>query len=961
MTPEHLLSELTALGVRLWADGDALRFRAPAGALGAAHRAALRAHKPALLALLASADTPAATPDPAARHAPFPLTDVQTAYLLGRRDSFDLGGVACHGYLEVTFPALPPAAAEDAWNLLVARHDMLRATIHPDGHQQVLPEVPRYRIAAADLRGADPAALAAHLDRTRAELDHAVYDPATWPLFTLRITRTDAGDILHTSLDTLVADWASAGILFAELDAVLAGRADTLPPLALTFRDYLVAERRLRDTPRYARDRAYWLERAADLPPAPELPAAPAAGPPAGPPRFARHAYRLPADRWAALTAQAGAHDLTPATAVLAAYAAVLRRWSRHPRFALSVTLLNRLPLHPDVDRIVGDFTSVNVLDVADPAGRPFAAAATALGTRLYTDLDHRLFSGVEVLREVTRRRGREAARLPVVFTSALGAAAGIDSRGAGRPGYGVTQTPQVVLDCQVGEDAGELVVHWDVRQGVLPDGVAADMFAAFTDLLAALAAGPEAWADPHPVPLPAWQAAERAAANDTAGPLPDRLLTDGFLARAAADPDRVAVLDAAGPTTYGALAGSAAAVAAALRARGVTAGQVVAVLAPKGVAQVAAVLGCGLAGAVYLPVDVHQPPLRRARLLADADARLVLTAAGTDTAGVGECPVVAVDTLAPADPPAPGGGDPDAPAYVIYTSGSTGAPKGVLVSHRAAANTIDDIDRRYGVGADDRVLGLAQLGFDLSVYDIFGPLTRGGTLVLPDPARPGDPSHWADLVRTHGVTVWNSVPAQLGMLLDYLGTAQLPSLRLALASGDWLPTTLPARCAAALPAARLVSLGGATEAAIWSIAHPVDAVDPAWPSIPYGRPLANQGWRVRAADGRDAPVWTAGELCITGAGLALGYLGDAALTAARFPTADGQRLYRTGDLGRYRPGGDIEFLGREDGQVKLRGHRIELGEVEAALAAHPDVADAAAVVAGTGADRALLGFVTPR
>ncbi|MGK4907942.1 amino acid adenylation domain-containing protein [Streptomyces albus] len=968
-TAADLLDELTSLGVALWSEDGRIRFRAPQGVLTEERRAALRAHKEQLLVLLDAEDAArTVTADPAAAHEPFPLTDVQSAYLLGRRDPFGHGGVACHGYLEIHYPRLDPAALEDAWNALIARHGMLRAVVHEDGYQQVLPEVPCCRIAVTDLRDT-PERRDEHLEETRSDLGHRTYDTARWPLFELRLTRLPDGDVLHFSLDALVADWASAALLLDELDTLLASPdpADTspLPPLTLSFRDYVLAERALRDTARHRRDRDYWHSRLDSLPPAPDLPLVTA--PADGRPRFARLTHRLPAPAWERLRSQAADRGLTPTTAVLAAYVSVLERWSRRKSFTVNLTLLNRLPLHPDVDRLVGDFTSVTLLAVEAHSGAAPAERAERLGERLFTDLDHRLYSGVEVIRDLTRLRGREAALMPYVFTSSLGLGPGSSERSGRTLGAGITQTPQVFLDCQVGDGSGDLEVNWDIRQGILPEGMAEDMLAAFGALLEALADDPHAWDRTDPVGLPAWQLREREAANDTAGPLPEGLLHEGFFARARQVPDAPALLGAFGTVTYGELARRAGAVADALRAAGRTRGDRIAVVMDKGPEQAAAVLGVLLAGCVYVPVDTTQPALRRARLLSDAGIRHVLTQSWVaDGAGRPEgVPRTDIDRLAPAaSPPVPAAGDPAEPAYVVYTSGSTGDPKGVVTSHRAALNTVRDINERFGVTETDRVLQLAQLGFDLSVYDIFGALAAGAALVLPDPARGADPSHWAELVAGKGVTVWNSVPAQLHMLADYLTTepAALPTLRLALLSGDWIPVTLPARLRSLLPGLSPVSLGGATEAAIWSIHHPVTEADDGRTSIPYGLPLLNQGFRILDEDGRDCPVWVPGELCITGEGLAIGYLGDPDLTARRFPRhpRDGQRLYRTGDVGRYLPGGEIEFLGREDNQVKIRGHRIELGEVEAALAAHPAVGAAAAVVGDQDGERMLLGFVEP-
>lgn len=959
MSAAQIIQDLTLLGVELWADEGQLRFRAPAAVLTDEHKQALRAHKAEILTMLERERDIVATHDADERDEPFPLTDVQTAYLLGRQDSFGHGGVACHGYLEITWPSLAPEALEDAWNRLVRRHGMLRAVIDRDGHQRVLPDVPVLHIPSTDLRNASTDKAAAHIDGVRADMDHRVHDTATWPLFELRHTRTARGDIVHFSLDSLIADWASAGILFEELDTILAGREDELPALDIGFRDYLLAERRLRDTSRYRNDRRYWMERMDTLPAAPTLPQAPRAA--QGPVRFERHSLHLPADTWTAFRANAAAQDVTPTNGVLAAYASVIRRWSRQSRFSLNLTLLNRMPLHPQVDRLVGDFTSVSLLDVAPADGADFAGYARRIGEQVFADLDHRLFSGVEVVRELARRRGREDALMPIVFTGAIGLHTGTVPASGRRMGHGITQTPQVFLDCQAGDGPDGLHVHWDVRQQVFPPGMIDDMFEAFGALLVSLANDPGNWLATDGVGLPEWQRAERRAANDTGAVLTDRLLHTDIVHQAARSPDKVAIVDATGELTYARLVARANGVAMALRERGLAPGEPVAISMSKSRWQAVAALGILLAGGAYVPIDPTQPRLRRERIVAQAGIRFAIADRSSDR---GDWP----DTLSWVDVQEVVDGTdvaawetrPESLAYVIYTSGSTGEPKGVMIGHRAARNTIDDIDLRFGVQDGDSVLGLAQLGFDLSVYDIFGVLGRGGTLVLPDPARGADPSHWASLMARHGITLWNSVPAQMRMLVDYLDSdpRTLPQLRLALLSGDWIPLNLPAQVLRHMPNVALVGLGGATEAAIWSNYHRIGVIEPDWRSIPYGFPLTNQSFRVLDDRLEDRPAWVTGDLYIAGTGLAIGYFGDATLTEERFIRhPDGTRLYRTGDLARYLPGGELEFLGRDDGQVKLRGHRIELGEIEAALRSYPGVSAAAAAIAD-GDERMLLGFV---
>lgn len=966
--PVSLITELEDLGVELWEENDRIRFRAPKGVMTEVHKEALRgAREQVILALRQAAAAQTVHPDPDGRYEPFPLTDVQSAYLLGRYDTSGLGEVGCHSYAEVHFPQLEPEQAEDAWNRLIRRHDMLRCVVSPDGYQQVLPQVDRYEIAVNDLRGVPAGEQSVVLDAVRAQLDHRLADPTTWPLFELRISRTRDSDILHISFDGLIADWSSAALLMRELEQLVSDPETELATPAITFRDYVLAERRLREGRRYRRDRDYWFDRIASLPPPPEL-----SNQSAGDqmPRFVRHHRRLSSAHWQALSNAARRRNVTPAGAVLAAYATVLQRWSRRPTFTLNLTLLNRLNLHPDVPRLVGDFTSVSLLAVEDPGERSFAAQASDLQGRMADNLDRRLYSGVEVLRELARRRGRDAAVMPVVFTSGIGVGPTM-RMSTGRQAAGLTQTPQVILDCQVTDDEHGLRIDLDTREGMLPEGLVADLADALLDLLIRLGEDPT-WDAPvtgqRMVPLPAWQQAERLHANETAAPIDPSPLHMPLLNQSLRTPDATAVVTTDVNLSYAELVGWAGHIAEQLRDRGIQPGDNVGIVMDKGIEQVVAVLGILLVGAVYLPIDTTSPLARRNRMLHASQARVSLTQYWIDGDGLETATLIVSrpdripeieDVIDAAHVT-----DPHALAYVIFTSGSTGDPKGVMISHAAAWNTIADINTRFEINATDRLLGIAQLGFDLSVFDIFGPLSVGGALVLPDADRRSDPSHWADLVAEHEVTLWNSVPAQMQMLVDHVQTQPdaVRCLRLVLLSGDWIAVSLPDRVHELAPDALFVALGGATEAAIWSIHHVIDRPVPADAvSIPYGKPLSNQRFRIIDAVGRDAPVWSPGDLCITGAGLAHGYLAAPDLTAERFPYLDGERAYLTGDLGRYLPGGDIEFLGREDTQVKIRGHRIELGEVEAALLSAPGVrAAAATIVRHPTGEGMLLGFAEP-
>jgi amino acid adenylation domain-containing protein len=447
-----------------------------------------------------------------------------------------------------------------------------------------------------------------------------------------------------------------------------------------------------------------------------------------------------------------------------------------------------------------------------------------------------------------------------------------------------------------------------------------------------------------------------------------EKLLHRGFLERIEDQPEEPALIWAEGSMTYAALAAEASRLAARLRGAGVEPGSLVGVSAEKGWQQIVAVLGTTMAGGAYLPIDVELPEERRHHLVEHGGAEVVVTEMGCELSWpAGITRIEAVGGVSSANGHALDYMPQDAEdlAYVIYTSGSTGTPKGVAMRHRATWNTIDDINERFGVGPGDRVLCLSSLSFDLSVYDVFGILGAGGALVLPDHDARLDPRHWLELCAAHGVTIWNSVPALMELAVEQaeLGAPRPDSLRLVMMSGDWIPVALPDRIRAQAPGARLISLGGATEAAIWSIFHPIEEVDPEWTSIPYGRPLRNQFWQILNDRLNPCPKHVPGDLYIGGEGLADGYWRDEERTAASFIThpRTGERLYKTGDRGRFMADGNIEFLGREDSQVKVGGHRIELGEIETHLAAHPGVRAAAAAAVGEArGHRRLVAFVVP-
>jgi pyochelin synthetase len=925
---------------------------------------------PALLSRLLGVDAGAAPVEARTEdlHTPFALTEIQRGYLLGRDPALPLGGAACQFYYELDCETLDIDRYRAAWASVMARHPMLRARILDAAHQEIAETLPTLDIVVHDLT--EDEGREAVIEAIRRRLARALPAASRWPMLDVELSLLPAGRVrIHLRFDLLIADQQSILILLDEVARFYRNPDLRLAEPGVTFRDCVLSEP---DAADLARARAYWRERAARLPDAPRLPLI---APPheAGVPVYDRLSHTVGKVQWDRLKATAATLGVTPSTVLLSLFAEALCAFAAAPHFCLNMTLFNRPPIHPDVDRVVGDFTTNMLFEVDLRQAETRRARLSRLQALLWRDMEHSLVSGTAVTRDMAVARGHlDRPLMPVVFTSTLTQDdTRLFSDAAAQPGQPVltlSQTPQVMLDNQVMEWSGALAINWDIAVNVLDPAVARGLFGRFVSLIEAAADNPDILEemvggriDPTDALIAPAIVAEDARRER---------LADLWLRTLPEALERPAVATSGGVLTHAALARQVAGIAAALIAAGVGRGKTVAIRLEKSPEQIAACLAVSLVGSVYVPLDTAQPPARQARILEDLAPAAMLERGATPGTLRACAPSVTLDLSLLGEGDAAllhglPGAEPDDLAYIIYTSGSTGSPKGVMVTHAAAVNTIADVSKRFGITGLDCVLGLSQLHFDLSVYDLFGVLGAGGTLVLPDPAEQQNPAHWHALAARHGVTLWNSVPGLFSLFVDYhevANAAPPPTLKTVMLSGDWIGLDLPDRARRLWPDARQYSLGGATEAAIWSIFHAIEAVDPAWTSIPYGRALGRQQVFVLDDDLAITPIGHTGDLYIAGDGLALGYFNDAEKTETQFfrHPRTGLGLYKTGDLGAYGADGAIVFQGRADAQVKINGFRVEPGEVARALQRHTDVEEAQVLAFGDPRRPRLIAFVRP-
>ncbi len=872
---------------------------------------------------------------------------------------------------------LDPAALEASLAEILRRHEALRTTFAaPEGrpvqgvHEAKSLALPLRDLAALPAEGREAEAL-----RHAAGEARRPFDLQRGPLFRAELLRLAPDDhVLLATMHHIVSDGWSIGVLIREIAALYEafrdGRPSPLPELPIQYADFAVWQRRWLQGEALEAQIAYWRKQLAGCPETLDLPS--------DRPRPAvqthRGAYRslaLPAEVASGLRELCRREEVTLFMALLAAFQALLHRYTGQDDVVVGTPIANRN--RSEIESLIGFFVNTLALRAdhsGDPTFRRLLALVreSALGAYAHQDLPF------EHLVEVLQPR-RDLSRSPifqVMFD--------LQNLPAHSPGLSdLTLTP-------MGLETGTAKFDLTLTMAELPDGLAGTleyntdlfdgetaerMLAHFETLLAGAVADPGRRVSA----LGLMRSEERRLRlQESEGPRLEapasRSVWDLFQEQARRSPDRVALVHGSTRITYAQLERQAGRLASRLRALGVGPETRVGLCSDRSPEAIAGMLAVLAAGGAYVPLDPEYPADRLGVMLEDARPAVVLVqerrASSLPRCGAsllhldGEIGWSQRDAdAAPSGPPSP-----DCAAYVIYTSGSTGRPKGVVVSHASLAHSIGARAVHYREPVSAFLL-LSSFSFDSSVAGIYGTLCRGGALHLAPEGAQKDPGRIAELLASEAISHLLCLPSLYGLVLEHAGPRRLASLRTVIVAGESCPPGLVERHHAAAPEVPLFNEYGPTEATVWSTVARCRSLGGDG-RVPIGRPIANT--RALILDPRIEPVpsGVAGELYVGGGGIARGYLGAADLTADRFvpdpfSSEPGARLYRTGDRARALPGGEIEFLGRCDLQLKVRGVRVEPGDVEAALARHPAVREAVVVArADGGGDARLVAYVAP-
>ena len=812
------------------------------------------------------------------------------------------------------------AVLADALTALTARHEVLRTRFPATADGK-----PALVIEPSATPAVESATAATETDvRTLArEFLSRPFDLAAGPPLRALLIRHPTDDpVVVLALHHIAGDGWSAPILMAELAALCDGRE--LPPASLVqYGDYARWQR----TKDHSSDLAYWRTQLADAEPL-DLPTDRV--------RPAVQAYdaatvglRVDPDTAARVRALASETGATPYMIVLAVYGLLLARLAGRPDIVIGSPVAGRTA--PELEPLIGCFVNMLSLRIRTDRVRTFRELVAQVRETALDAYTHQELPFEDLVRDLDLPR--DVSRSPLFQT--IFAMQNYDSGDPGVRGVGI-EAPATRYDLELyladdgaGFDGG-FVYGTRLFATETVDRLARHLVL----LLAVATSRPDADFESFTL-LGDEDARLLAAWNDTSSPYPADATLHGLVAeQAARRPDAPAVSFEGSTLTYAELLERACAVRDALVRRGVGPGCVVGVRGERSLDLVPRLLGVLQSGAAYLPLDPEYPPERLAYMADDAGVTVVL---GDGPAGAG----------APAGPATVG----ENVAYVIYTSGSTGRPKGVPNTHSGIVNRLDWMQRRFQLTPSDVVLQKTPAGFDVSVWEFFWPLITGARLVLAQPGGHKDAAYLRDLIAAESVTVTHFVPSMLAVFLGQDGLAQdamtaCGTLRLVVCSGEALPVDTALRCLAALPA-ELHNLYGPTEAAVDVTAWHCTAEALAGAArVPIGAPMPNNTVHVLDPSGRPVPIGMPGELHIGGVQLADGYLNRPELTSEHFLTdSAGDRLYRTGDLARWRADGTLDFLGRVDAQIKLRGLRIEPGEIESVLREQADIRDAAVIV----------------
>ena len=938
----------------------------------------------------------------------FPLMNFQETLYFHRKGMVrnEPSRLSCFIFITLDLTGdIDPPRLNRAFDLVIAKHEMLRGVIDESRdrpHLRILPQVPPFEVRYEALNGLTAEQEAAFLLSRGRALNDVRFDIGTWPLFLCEVWRKANGEHAFLfNIDHLLIDGYSFMHLLQEVfqayDAVTEDRAFPDDQLALQFRDYVLIEQIRQRTRSYQQAMAYQLSLFQNLPPKALLPfkCDPATIEDVW---FDTVFHKLPAEDMARLVALAGRNQVTLNSLLLAVWFKLVNLWSNQGDLIINMPVFNREQYFGGARDVMGTFIDIFPVRVKTESTEPVIEIAKKV-ERFTRELLSTPVSSIELSRLIAERDQSAAGSMSsLIFSNSIGVYGGefdrLEKLRVANPWFR-TGAPGTFIDLVLYDYEGEFYVNWNYVRGLMDRDFVETLAGQFQSICSELAnADTEDGAQGAFAPaslLPAGFAQLTADLNDRVVDYPVSTIQAEIVAQAKRSPQAPALHFQNREVRYGELLEEANRVAALLKSQGVTRNSFVALMLDRSVDMLVAQLGVLQAGAAYVPIDPDYPPDRIAYVLDDCRATVLMLQQqfldripeaadhlqalvvldGTPTPGpwrrFGPEDIARSACDAPTDP-----SGPDDLAYMIYTSGSTGQPKGVMIRHRNILNFLHWVGQYYRLSPEDRVAFVTSYAFDMTLATNWTPLMRGASLHILDEPSTRDVETLLGFLSEQKITFLNVTPSHFSLLanarahLDLGPLPMAPNLRVML-GGEVINTKDLNAWLDIYPSHRFINEYGPTEVSVASTFYPIPTnaegrID--LDVVPIGLPLSNNRIYVLDRWGQPCMPGVAGELCLGGVGVAAGYFNKPERTAKAFvpdPFVGGEAMmYRTGDMARVRADGNVEFLGREDHQINLRGYRIEAGEVEHAMRQHPAVGQAVVVTqADPAGQQQLVGFYT--
>lgn len=856
----------------------------------------------------------------------FPLGDMQMTYMIGRSAGMEAGGDSIRAYSELYCKDYVHERFVNAAELLIKSNEMLRCAIYQDGTQEILDckrkEIPLHRLNMTREAAAE------YLKKRREEIFSIQFDLEDPPLVYFEVTSfSDGSAMIHFYHDGIIADGWSHEMMIRELDEFYCGKRNEPLQLDYTYRQYVESMQQKKASPQYQACKAFWLEQIKTFPNAPDLRSrnTPEKSTETG----LQITRSFSKDTYETLKKKAFSKHLSPFAVFLTAYGKAISRYSSEHPFLLNIPMAARDAKIPAMQRTVGEYSDFLIYDWTEKPEENFLECAYSVQERLFELIENRDFAGIEVVQEMQRQR-EGALIAPIVLTSTLDIP--YEPSEKLEKVYSKTHTSQVWLDSILMYTQDEVLLTMDYIVEKIGTETINRIADAFINLIQQFAADPDSWnhifcisltpeehviTEPHFTPV---EIQDNFAA----------ILKDTFEKQK----DKPAIISNAVELTYQQVQNFAGVLhEKIIQLCGPQKPIRVGLLLEKGWKQPASEIACLMTNMTFVPVEKENSDRILLKMFDSLEISCLVTEheRAEKWRNTAKFPVIDVSEISydkHFDAEIFAVENRCEECYCIHSSGTTGQPKAIMLNEKGLVNCILQTNQKLHITAADRCIAVTNFCHDMSVYDTVGILTAGGTVVIPEGnTEEKDPAKWLELIKKHGVTLWNGSPSVMEMLMTE--KEELPAvkgqIRTVLLGGEVFPPALARQICEVLAPENLYNVGGPAEVTIWSIWHRVTEDDLHGESLPYGRALNGMKYRIFDDFHHICPPGVVGTMYASGVGLAVGYHNLPEMTAKRFVMIQGERWYDTGDLGWYLPNGEIAFGGRKDAQVEIHGKRVEL------------------------------------